>query len=99
MSSYSSTSTSISGPARPQDVRFRTGCLPSMYASMALRGCMWLTAGTCRFLQQMFPVEEKKKEGDGDAVLAGEKAAAEDPRRPGFSLPLMTQNFRRFNAR
>lgn len=59
---------------------------------------MWLTAGTCRFLQQMFPVEEKKEE-DGDAVLAGDKLGAEDPRRPGFSLPLMTQNFRRFNAR
>ena len=43
----------------------------------------------------MFPVEEKK---EGDAVLAGDKTA-EDPRRPGFSLPLMTQNFRRFNAR
>lgn len=44
----------------------------------------------------MFPVEEKD---DNDAVLAGDKAAAVDSKRPAFSLPLMTQNFRRFNAR
>lgn len=45
----------------------------------------------------MFPVEEA---GDNEPVLSGDKpAAAVDPKRPAFSLPLMTQNFRRFNAR
>jgi len=50
-----------------------------------------------RFLQQMFPVEG---DGDNEPVLSGDKpTAAVDPKRPAFSLPLMTQNFRRFNAR
>lgn len=42
----------------------------------------------------MFPVE-----GDGDGSVASDKPTAIDPKRPAFSLPLMTQNFRRFNAR
>lgn len=42
----------------------------------------------------MFPVE-----GEGDESVASDKPTAIDPKRPAFSLPLMTQNFRRFNAR
>ena len=44
----------------------------------------------------MFPVEQN---GDNTSASSGDKPAAVDPRRPAFSLPLMTNNFRRFNAR
>ncbi|KAI1912054.1 Peroxisome size and maintenance regulator [Ophidiomyces ophidiicola] len=43
-----------------------------------------------RLLQQIVPVDDED---------VGELCAAERPARPPFSLPTMTNNFRRFNAR
>ena len=48
-----------------------------------------------RLLQQVVPLEEM---GDGvDQPV--DKRSSKYLNRPGFSLPLMTTNFRRFNAR
>lgn len=47
-----------------------------------------------RLLQQVIPVEEI----DGTDMPLDERSS-KYIRRPGFSLPLMTNNFRRFNAR
>ncbi|KAE8144668.1 Peroxin/Dysferlin domain-containing protein [Aspergillus avenaceus] len=47
-----------------------------------------------KLLQQVIPAEDV----ENDAVGAGDKRSV-DPKRPAFSLPLMANNFRRFNAR
>jgi hypothetical protein len=47
-----------------------------------------------RLLQQVIP----KDDGE-DEVNAANQPFATSPKRPGFSLPLMSNNFRRFNAR
>lgn len=54
-----------------------------------------------RLLQQVIPVEEEENEIDGarDEQPSSEKRSSKNNERPGFSLPLMTNNFRRFNAR
>ncbi len=47
-----------------------------------------------RLLQQVIPAEEMADTPDNT-----DKQSARYISRPGFSLPLMTNNFRRFNAR
>lgn len=47
-----------------------------------------------RLLQQVIP----KDDGE-DEANAGDQPFATSPKRPGFSLPMMSNNFRRFNAR
>ena len=54
----------------------------------------WRAKKRNRLLQQVIPVEERENAGT-DANSRASKSIA----RPGFSLPLMTTNFRRFNAR
>ncbi|RAH81802.1 hypothetical protein BO86DRAFT_313146 [Aspergillus japonicus CBS 114.51] len=46
-----------------------------------------------KILEQVVPTEDADKESLSDKSLAA------DPKRPAFSLPLMANNFRRFNAR
>ena len=48
-----------------------------------------------RLLQQIIPIEDVDE--NGKAVQ--DKRSSKYIDRPGFSLPLMTNNFRRFNAR
>ncbi|KAB8236109.1 PEX28-32 family peroxisomal membrane protein [Aspergillus alliaceus] len=47
-----------------------------------------------KLLQQVIPTEDV----NDDSVAVGDKRPV-DPKRPAFSLPLMANNFRRFNAR
>ncbi|KAB8274859.1 Peroxin/Dysferlin domain-containing protein [Aspergillus minisclerotigenes] len=47
-----------------------------------------------KLLQQVIPAEDV----NDDSVVVGDKRPV-DPKRPAFSLPLMANNFRRFNAR
>ncbi|KAE8396187.1 Peroxin/Dysferlin domain-containing protein [Aspergillus alliaceus] len=47
-----------------------------------------------KLLQQVIPTEDVHD----DSVAVGDKRPV-DPKRPAFSLPLMANNFRRFNAR
>ncbi|KAG2415992.1 hypothetical protein HFD88_007184 [Aspergillus terreus] len=47
-----------------------------------------------KLLEQVVPTDNV----NDDTVFVGDKPAA-DPKRPAFSLPLMANNFRRFNAR
>ncbi|KAL4884207.1 Peroxin/Dysferlin domain-containing protein [Aspergillus karnatakaensis] len=47
-----------------------------------------------KILQQVIPVEDV-----GDTVSVGSKPVQQDAKRPAFSLPVMGNNFRRFNAR
>jgi hypothetical protein len=46
-----------------------------------------------RLLQQVIPKD------DEDETESGDKAFASSPKKPAFSLPVMANNFRRFNAR
>ncbi|PYI05329.1 integral peroxisomal membrane peroxin [Aspergillus sclerotiicarbonarius CBS 121057] len=48
-----------------------------------------------KILEQVMPVEDV----DTESVSAGDKPISPDNKRPAFSLPLMANNFRRFNAR
>lgn len=48
-----------------------------------------------RLLQQVMPSEDMSDDTDTPADIRSTKYIE----RPGFSLPLMTNNFRRFNAR
>lgn len=48
----------------------------------------------CRLLQQVIPNEDTDSEN-----VSVDKRSSEYVRRPAFSLPLMTNNFRRFNGR
>ncbi|OKL63321.1 hypothetical protein UA08_01738 [Talaromyces atroroseus] len=48
-----------------------------------------------RLLQQVIPTEEEGEDGDHGADNTDKRSS----KRPPFSLPLMTNNFRRFNAR
>ncbi|RAK74498.1 putative ABC bile acid transporter [Aspergillus fijiensis CBS 313.89] len=48
-----------------------------------------------KILEQVVPTEDADKE----PLSGGDKSLAADPKRPAFSLPLMANNFRRFNAR
>lgn len=48
-----------------------------------------------RLLQQVIPSEDV----GGDGLETPDKRSTKYVGRPGFSLPLMTTNFRRFNAR
>lgn len=48
-----------------------------------------------RLLQQVIPIEDV--DDNGDSIQ--DKRSSKYIDRPGFSLPLMTNNFRRFNAR
>lgn len=48
-----------------------------------------------RLMQQVIPLEEVGAELD----TPPDERSSKYIRRPGFSLPLMTNNFRRFNAR
>ncbi|KAJ6011573.1 hypothetical protein N7451_002985 [Penicillium sp. IBT 35674x] len=46
-----------------------------------------------KLLQQVIPTD------DDAETVTGDKAMANSPKKPPFSLPAMTNNFRRFNAR
>ncbi|PYH41660.1 putative ABC bile acid transporter [Aspergillus saccharolyticus JOP 1030-1] len=48
-----------------------------------------------KILEQVVPTEDADKE----LWSGGDKTFAADPKRPAFSLPVMANNFRRFNAR
>ena len=48
-----------------------------------------------RLLQQVIPTEDVNEDGE----LIEDKRSSKYIDRPGFSLPLMTNNFRKFNAR
>ncbi|PWY91365.1 hypothetical protein BO94DRAFT_564732 [Aspergillus sclerotioniger CBS 115572] len=48
-----------------------------------------------KILEQVMPVEDV----DAESVSTGDKPISTDNKRPAFSLPLMANNFRRFNAR
>ena len=48
-----------------------------------------------RLLRQVIPADD----ADGSEADEGPKQRKPPANRPGFSLPLMTNNFRRFNAR
>lgn len=48
--------------------------------------------GNHRLLQQVIPADDEDESNSGDAFVAS-------PKRPPFSLPTMSNNFRRFNAR
>ena len=52
-----------------------------------------IIADDCRLLQQVIPTDD---EDETDSL--GDKALA-SPQKPAFSLPVMANNFRRFNAR
>jgi hypothetical protein len=49
-------------------------------------------ADSCRVLQQVIPDDEDETDALGDKAFAS-------PKKPAFSLPVMANNFRRFNAR
>lgn len=54
----------------------------------------WVSnGGNLRLLQQVIPAD------DEDGTDSGDKAFMASPKRPPFSLPTMSNNFRRFNAR
>ena len=48
-----------------------------------------------RLLQQVIPTEDVDENGE----VIEDKRSSKYIDRPGFSLPLMTNNFRKFNAR
>ena len=48
-----------------------------------------------RLLRQVIPADD----ADGSEAEDSPKRRKQPVNRPGFSLPLMTNNFRRFNAR
>ena len=48
-----------------------------------------------RLLQQVIPIEDVDEAGE----VIEDKRSSKYIDRPGFSLPLMTKNFRKFNAR
>ncbi|EAW11643.1 PEX28-32 family peroxisomal membrane protein [Aspergillus clavatus NRRL 1] len=48
-----------------------------------------------KILEQVIPGED----GDNESAPGADKRIAADVKRPAFSLPLMANNFRRFNAR
>ena len=47
-------------------------------------------------LQQVIPIDDQESE---DAAVAVDRRSSQYVRRPAFSLPVMTNNFRRFNGR
>ena len=55
----------------------------------------WVTKRDARLLQQVLPPEDFDQPGEESS----DKQSSKYVQRPGFSLPLMTSNFRRFNAR
>lgn len=57
---------------------------------------MWFAKFHIRILQQVIPGEDL---ADVFKTPTPDREASKDANRPGFSLPLMTNNFRRFNAR
>ena len=54
----------------------------------------WRAKRRRRLLQQVIPPEDAQ-----DILDSQDERATKNISRPGFSLPLMTSNFRRFNAR
>ncbi|OOQ91723.1 peroxin-24 Pex24-Penicillium chrysogenum [Penicillium brasilianum] len=56
--------------------------------------CWFSNGGNPRLLQQIIPADD-----DEDGTDLGDKAFVASPKRPPFSLPTMSNNFRRFNAR
>ena len=54
----------------------------------------WRTKRRRRLLQQVIPPEDAQEILDSQ-----DERSTKYTTRPGFSLPLMTSNFRRFNAR
>lgn len=85
----------MAAPAPEEDpsCRFKTGSLQSTFRILRLVGTPGLIR--CRLLQQVIPKDEDdnhetEEPADGQWKRAG---------RPPFSLPVMANNFRRFNAR
>lgn len=72
----------------------KTAYLPSMFCVLHIRSNRRdppITDGY-RLLQQVIPTEEDEIDASGDKASAS-------PQKPAFSLPVMANNFRRFNAR
>ena len=83
---------------------YKTDFSQSSYdATMKFRGfkkpklamIKWTTKKNVRLLQQVIPAEDI----DPPVEEQYGKQSSKNLHRPGFSLPLMTSNFRRFNAR
>lgn len=55
---------------------------------------IWLAKKQHRLLQQLIPTEDV-----GNASETPDEQSSKYVNRPGFSLPSMTTNFRRFNGR
>ena len=53
-----------------------------------------LTTSSIRFLQQIIPGDEPQA-----AEELSDAQSSKDTRRPALNLPLLTNNFRHFNAR
>ena len=58
----------------------------------------WVAKRDLRLLQQVIPSEELDPPFEASPPPQGGQSS-KYVRRPGFSIPLMTSNFRRFNAR
>jgi hypothetical protein len=71
-----------------------TRLTPSLLSAI-MHSAAHLLTFLIRILQQVIPVEDVKDE----SVSVGVKSALADAKRPAFSLPVMGNNFRRFNAR
>jgi hypothetical protein len=55
----------------------------------------WFAKRNGRLLQQVIPQDD----ADTTSLDSSQRPDTRYLQRPGFSLPLMTSNFRRFNAR
>lgn len=67
--------------------------MPHVYEELRWKIWALLKEHYHRLLQQVIPTE------DADVLETPDKRSSKYINRPGFSLPLMTTNFRRFNAR
>ncbi|KAK6362442.1 Peroxisome size and maintenance regulator [Exophiala oligosperma] len=52
-----------------------------------------------KILQQVIPAEDVDDDEEGESAIPVDHRSSKYVARPAFSLPLMTNNFRRFNAR
>jgi hypothetical protein len=69
--------------------------VPSCRCYGGKRGAQWTNFVDVRLLEQVIPAGDV----DNESVSGGDKRTIADVKRPAFSLPLMANNFRRFNAR
>lgn len=75
---------------------YKTACSPSEYPSIECPFESGVSKPHIRILQQVIPGEDLTNVFE---TQTGDRGSSKYASRPGFSLPLMTNNFRRFNAR